>query len=78
VELALLTSEAETWPVLDGIAVLTDSGEDVVGLVRAGRHQDAVADLAFAERPRTRRSALLRSLSGLPKITSTQDAENGP
>lgn len=64
VDVGLLSSEAGQWPVVEGIAVLTQQGEAVVGLVRAGRVQEALAALAFDDAPRTRSAAVARHLDG--------------
>ncbi|MCW2715750.1 MAG: hypothetical protein JWN88_2797 [Frankiales bacterium] len=60
VELAVLTSEAGSWPVLGGIAVLTEAGEAVVPMARSETVHLAMAEVAFGDRPRTRTQALVR------------------
>lgn len=70
VEHGLLRSEAGTWPVLGGIAVLTDSGEAVVPLVERGRYHEAAAEVAFRDHPRTPADTLASRLDGAPALVS--------
>jgi SAM-dependent methyltransferase len=77
VETGLLHSEAGVWPVLGGIPVLTDTGAAVVPLVTAGRAGEAMAEVAFQDRPATRPQAVLSQVARHGGARSAAAAELG-
>lgn len=61
----ILRSDAAEYPVVEGIPVMFPDVEDVVALVRAGRHDDALARMVVRDIPRGGAGRILEALTSI-------------
>jgi uncharacterized protein YbaR (Trm112 family) len=69
----VLCSDAAEYPVVEGIPVMFPDFDDVVALVRAGRHNDALLRMVLHDVPRGGAGRLLEALTS---IRSTRDGRS--